>query len=79
MNLDQAKTIYRISIDSHSLDAEGDHWWRAVMAELQAVVAARKLAEAASVISWWHGDWSIVSDTASAAAKRIRIAARSVL
>ena len=51
----------------------------AVRDELQAVVAASRIAEASDVISWWHHDWSMVSDTATVAAKRIRSAARAVL
>jgi len=49
-----------------------------VHAELGQVLAARSTAEAAQVIAWWHRDWSMVGDTAEAAARRIRAAARAV-
>jgi len=42
------------------------------------VVAARTLADAAAAIVGWHHDCTVVSDTARAAAKRIREAARVI-
>ena len=79
LTLDQAKAIYRAAIDPRARDLEGEAWWEAVRDDLQAVVAASRLAEASVVISWWHHDWSMVGDSAAAAVKRIRGAARAVL
>jgi hypothetical protein len=78
LTLDRAKAIYRTAVDSTASDGEGADWWAEVHAELREVVAARTAAGAATVIAWWHHDWSMVGDTAKAAAQRIRSAARVV-
>jgi hypothetical protein len=76
VTLDTAKAIYRRAIDEKARDSEGLDWWAAVTAEVAAVIHADSLAAAAKVIDWWHHDWSQVGDSAKAAAKRIRHAAR---
>lgn len=77
LTLDRAKAIYRVAVDPKASDAEGAAWWAAVQAELGQVLAARSAGDASRVIAWWHHDWSMVGDTAKAAAQRIRAAARS--
>lgn len=77
LTLEATKTIYRAAVDAQALDIESDAWWAAVHAEVSQVLAARTAGEAAQVIAWWHHDWSIVGDTAKAAAQRIRAAARA--
>jgi len=78
LSIDQAKAIYRAAIDSRVSDGEGDAWWRDVHEEVALVLAARTISEAAAVINWWHNDWTMVNDTARAAAKRLREAARAL-
>ncbi|BCN13334.1 hypothetical protein RPSD_52190 (plasmid) [Ralstonia solanacearum] len=78
ISLDMAKVIYRRAIDENASDREGSDWWAAVAAEVIAVIQAESVAAAAKVIEWWHHDWSQVGDTAKAAAKRIRSAARAI-
>lgn len=78
ITLDTAKAIYRAAIDTQVSDVEGRAWWDEVADEMRDVIAARTLADAAALIEWWHPDWTEVSDTPRAAAKRIREAARSV-
>lgn len=77
MTLDRAKAIYRAAVDPKASDAEGDAWWGAVHVEMIQVLAARTLPEAAQIIAWWHYDWSMVGDSAKAAAQRIRAADRA--
>lgn len=77
LTLDCAKAIYRAAVDPKASDAEGDAWWGAVHVEMIQVLAARTLPEAAQIIAWWHYDWSMVGDSAKAAAQRIRAAARA--
>ena len=77
LTLERTKAIYRAAVDAHASDAEGEAWWAAVQIELCQVLAARTASEAAQVIAWWHHDWSMVGDTATAAAQRIRTAARA--
>lgn len=72
LQLDAAKAIYRAAIDPQAADGEGSTWWEEVREELDRVLAAPTLAEAAGVIAWWHNDWAAVRDTARSAAKRIR-------
>nr|WP_280971291.1 hypothetical protein [Cupriavidus gilardii]WDE72551.1 hypothetical protein [Cupriavidus gilardii] len=72
LQLDAAKTLYRQAIDPRASDGEGPAWWSEVHAELADVLTARTVREAAAVIEWWHHDWSMVGDTAQAAATRIR-------
>jgi len=76
MTIDEAKRIYREAIDSCAGDAHGADWWAEIAKEMRDVCAAASVAAAADVIEWWHHDWSAVSDTAKAAAKRIRAAAK---
>lgn len=76
ISLDAAKAIYRHAVDPRASDGEGAAWWDEVADEVRDVVAARSVNEAAAVIEWWHHEWSAVSDTPHAAAKRIREAAR---
>ncbi len=78
LTLNRAKAIYRDAIDARASDTEGDAWWHAVHLELQQVVQARTASEASVVISWWHHDWTVVGDTAIAAARRIRSSARQI-
>lgn len=73
-----AKAIYRKAIDTRASDTEGPVWWRHVADEMHDVIAARTLADAEALIEWWHHDWTEVSDTPRAAAKRIREAAREI-
>jgi hypothetical protein len=73
LTLDQVKTLYRAEIEPNALDAWGPDWWEKVHLEIERVVAADSLAQAAV---WWHHDWMSVSDTARAAARRIRVAAK---
>lgn len=74
LTLDEAKAAYRAAIDPGARDSEDAAWWTAVRDEVQAVVAAKDVREAASVICWWHHDWRMVGDTAKGAARRIRSA-----
>ncbi|MXN79618.1 hypothetical protein GR157_33470 [Burkholderia sp. 4701] len=76
ITLDTAKAIYRKAIDPRARDGEGDAWWDEVADEVRDVIAARSLGDAASVIEWWHHDWTGVADTPRDAAKRIREAGR---
>lgn len=78
ISLDTVKSIYRRAIDDKVSDGEGSVWWADVAAEVIAVIQADGVAAAAKVIEWWHHDWSQVGDTAKAAAKRIRCAARAL-
>ena len=78
ISFDVAKAIYRHAIDSRANDGEGAAWWDEVVDEIRDVVAARSVSEAATVIEWWHNDWSAVSDSPRDAAKRIREAARAL-
>ena len=70
------KDIYRLAIDAQASDCEGHEWWAAVAKEVEAVIAAPALGEAAKVIAWWHGDWASISDTPTSAARRLRLAAK---
>lgn len=72
----QAKRVYRAAIDPAARDDAGLDWWDAVAREMRDVCAAANVKTAAAVIEWWHHDWSTVDDTAMAAAKRIRKAAK---
>ncbi len=72
-----AKALYRAAIDAQAKDGEGEAWWSDVAVELVEVISAPSIAAAASVIAWWHHDWTCVSDTPQAAASRIRHAARA--
>lgn len=74
---DEAKAVYRAAIDPRASDFEGEAWWASVHAEMNQVLEERSASAAAKHISWWHFDWGCVSDTALAAAQRIRAAARS--
>ncbi|KKB61160.1 hypothetical protein WM40_24825 [Robbsia andropogonis] len=76
ITLHAAKDIYRQAIDPHASDVEGSAWWDEVAGEMRGVIDARTLADAAELIAWWHDDWTGISDTPRAAAKRIREAAR---
>ena len=78
LTIDQAKLIYRESIDRSVSDDEGESWWQDVTKEIIQVVAAKSAKGAAAVIDWWHNDWSCVSDTPLAAARRIRSAAATL-
>lgn len=77
LSLEQCQAVYRAAIDSAVKDSESDAWWAAVAQEIREVCAAPTVAAAAAVIAWWHHDWDEVSDTAKAAAKRIRAAAKA--
>ena len=76
LTIERTKAIYRDAVDARASDHEGPTWWAAVHAELQQVLAARSVAEAAKIIDWWHHDWSAIGDTAREAAGRLRAAAR---
>lgn len=76
--LDTAKAIYRNAIDPRASDGEGAAWWNEVAGELRDVLSAGSLSAAATVIAWWHHDWTQVSDTPRDAAKRIRETARAL-
>ncbi len=78
ITLEAAKEIYRKAIDSRAADGEGEEWWNKVADEIRGVIAARTLDGATAVIAWWHHDWTCVSDTPRAAAKRIREAGREL-
>ena len=72
----EAAEIYRAAIDA---TVNGDaYWWHGVLAEVREVCAAPTIKAAATVIEWWHHDWSSVGDTASAAARRIRQTAKAI-
>jgi len=73
--IEHTKTIYRAAIDAGARDDEGEAWWREVQDEVSEVLAARTTSEAAAVITWWHNDWTMINDSAYAAAKRLREAA----
>ena len=76
LTIERTKAIYRDAVDARASDHEGPTWWAAVQAELQQVLAAPSVAEAAKIIDWWHHDWSAIGDTAREAAGRLRAAAR---
>lgn len=78
LTLDQARAIYRQAIERTVRDDEGADWWQAVHQEVIRVLAARNLAAAAAEIAWWHSDWGAVGDTAAAAARRLRQAAKAL-
>lgn len=78
LSIDQAKRIYRIAVDATAGDDQGADWWDKVVTEMRQVCDARSVVEGAAVIEWWHHDWSVVGDSAKAAAKRIRQAAKAV-
>lgn len=78
ISLNTAKDIYRKAIDPRASNTEGAAWWDEVADEVRDVLAARTLDDAAALIEWWHHDWTEVSDTPRAAAKRIREAARAL-
>lgn len=75
---EHTKVIYRAAIDAAARDDEGEAWWQEVQGEVSKVLAARTISDAAAVIDWWHHDWSMVNDSAQAAAKRLREAAKNV-
>ena len=76
MTDEQAMRVYRLAIDAK---VNGDtYWWRGVLAEVREVCAAPTIQAAAAVIAWWHHDWSSLGDSASAAARRIRLAAKAI-
>lgn len=77
LTLERAKSIYRAAVDSQASDANGIAWWAEVRDEIERVLASRSTTEAASVVAWWHHDWTAVGDTAKAVVQRIRAAARS--
>lgn len=76
LSMQRAKTIYRAAVDSRVSDFEEPAWWEAVRIELEQVLRARTVSEAASVIAWWHHDWSAINDSPRGAAGRIRLAAK---
>lgn len=78
LTLDEAKRAYRAAIDATASDAEGADWWIEVASEVRRVCAATSVNAAATVIEWWHHDWSAVGDSAKAAAQRIRQAAKII-
>lgn len=78
LTLDQTKALYRAEIAPEAHDAWGSDWWAEVYREIEEVIAAESLDQAANVISWWHHDWSAVSDSPRAAALRIRRAAMRI-
>lgn len=47
LTMDRARQIYRAAIDSTAVDAEGEAWWAAVFQEIEQVLAARTLKQAA--------------------------------
>ncbi len=79
MNLDHAISIYNEAIKPTAPAANGRDWWHQVHAELEAVVAAPTNAAAGAIIDWWHHDWSMVGDSPTRAAGRIRKAATKLL
>ncbi|ETU71944.1 hypothetical protein Q094_06954 [Pseudomonas aeruginosa PS42] len=72
MTNDQAIQLYRASIDPLASLREGGGWWAAVKEELEQVIAAKSASAGARTIEWWHHDWSMVSDRAIDASRRIR-------
>lgn len=72
MTNDQAMQLYRASIDPLASTREGPDWWAEVKAELEQVITAKSASAGALVIEWWHHDWSMVSDRAIDASRRIR-------
>lgn len=80
LTLDQVRTIYRQAIDPKAKDAEGSDWWDSVSANVLDVTTAPTIAEAAKAIEWWRSawEWKQFGDSAKAAARRIRQAARSI-
>ena len=78
LDIESAKAVYRRAIDAAASDGEGIVWWTGVADERLQVIQAENTNAAAAVIEWWHHDWHEVSDTALAAASRIRRAARAL-
>jgi hypothetical protein len=78
-SLDVIKAIYRQAVDATVSDSESPMWWNDVAIEMREVVSAPTAREAARVIAWCHHDWTCVSDTPLAAARRIRQTARSLI
>lgn len=79
MTREQAMLIYRQAIDGAADAGEGEAWWQAVQAELEAVIAAPTAAAAGATIAWWHTAWREVGDTPVRAAGRIRRHAARIL
>lgn len=79
LTIDEAKRVYRAAIDATASDGEGADWWLQVTSEMRKVCSAVSVKEAASVIEWWHHDWSAVGDSAKDSAGRIRQAAKNLL
>ena len=67
-----AKNIYRSAVDPSATDHEGAKWWEIVRSEMQDVLDAPTIRDAAKIISWWHLDWGSVGNTPHAVATRIR-------
>lgn len=78
MNVEQTIEIYRKAIDPSVRIEEGAEWWAEVQAEMITVIEAPSLRAAASIIEWWHHDWTTVGDSARAAAARIRRTASAI-
>ena len=79
MRQEQAIRIYQGAVDPTMGEEQGVQWWADVSAELEAVIAAPDSAAAASIIAWWHHDWSMVGQTPKCVAGRIRRQAACVL
>jgi len=75
MQLELVKNIYRRAIDPTANDGESAQWWADVADELERVIAAPDARAGGAVIAWWHHDWSTVSDSPIAEARRICAAA----
>ncbi|MFD1559621.1 hypothetical protein ACFSHT_28935 [Paraburkholderia silviterrae] len=79
LSFDEIRTLYRQAIDPRASDHEPSVWWDAVAEEMREVMSASTDREAAALIEWWHNDWTSVSDTPVAAARRIRRTARQMM
>lgn len=79
MRQEQAIRIYQAAVDPNIGVEQGSQWCATVSEELDAVIAAPDIAEAAGIITWWHHDWSMVGQTPKRVAGRIRRQAARVL
>jgi len=78
LTIDQAKKVYLTAIDPKASHADDPDWWSEIVKEVREVCSSRSDKAGASVIEWWHNDWSSVGDSAITASRRIRQAAKHI-
>ena len=63
LSVDEAKAVNRLAINRSTANTEGMAWREEVRVQLVRVLAARTVAEDATVVGWWHGTCTAVNDT----------------